>query len=203
MKKIVILIIISFFLFGCKVKKTIKNETKEVEQIESISKTETTDKSTVSEVKKEELKQVKTENKTEEKKEVEITGKAEENKPLTYYNVVDGDTIDLFKVTGNADVIFKSSYNSQNSSLNSNSTTNTENTKESEKSISNAVENVKNTIKQVQNKSVEVVKRDFQFGTYLVFFIWGIVIIVVLGLIFYLRKSNFLGGIWEKLNNKI
>lgn len=198
MKKTILLIIISFFLFGCKVKRTVKNQSKEIEKIEVISKTETTQKDTEKTSTVGEIRTVQNQTKTEDKKDLEIKAKVDDKNPLSVYNVINGDTIDIFKVTGNAEVIFKSSNNSRNSSLNNNLISNTTNTKESEKSLSNAVENVKTAIKEVQTKSVEVVKKDFQFGTYLVFFIWGIAIIVILGLIYYFRKTNLFSNIWNK-----
>jgi hypothetical protein len=198
MKKIIIAILISFFILGCKTKKILKNEVKEVEKVETISKTETTEKEKVKESAVEENKTVQKEDKKEEKTEVEITGKVDKENPVTYYNVIDGDTIDLFKIIGNADFIFKSSKSTQKSDVNNNSTTTSSNSKDNEKSISNAVENVKNSVKQVQSKTVQVVKQDFTIGSYIVFLIWGLAIIALIILIMWIRKSTW----WTSLMSK-
>lgn len=198
MRKIIIAILISFFVFGCKTKKILKNEVKEVEKVETISKTEAKEKETVKESTVRENQTVQKEDKKEEKTEVEITGKVDKENPVTYYNVIDGDTIDLFKITGNADFIFKSSKSSQKSDVNNNSTTNTSNSKDNEKSISNAVENVKNTVKNVKSKTVQVVKQDFTIGTYVVFLIWGLAIIALIILIMWIRKSTWWTSIMSK-----
>lgn len=195
MKKIIILILISFFILGCRTKRALKNELKEVIKEQVSIKEQNTEKEALIEVKKQDVKEVNIEDKKETKTDIEITGKVDKENPITYYNVVNGDTIDLFKITGNADFIFKSSNNTQKSNVNKNTSTNTTNEKESEKSISNAVENVKNTVKQVQTKSVDIVKKDLTFGTYAVFFLWGIVIIVLLVLVLWLRKSTFFTSI--------
>lgn len=198
MKKIAILILISFFVFGCKTKKTLKTESKEEVKEIVISKTETTEKEQTKESTISKIEKVQTEDKKEDKKEVEIIGKVDKENPITYYNIVDGDTIDLFKITGNADFIFKSSSNSQKSNINNNLSTNSSKEIKSEKSISNAVENVKNTIKEVQTKTVQVVKKDFTIGSYVVFLIWGLAIIALLVLILWIRKSTW----WTSIINK-
>ncbi len=194
MKKIAI-IIFSLASLGCSTKKKLVTKQREEVKETVISKTQTTQKETAKESTSVNNAQVKTEDKKESKSDIQIVGKVDKENPITYYNVVNGDTIDLFKITGNADFIFKSSNNSQKSSLNNNSTTNTTNAKESEKSISNAVENVKNTIKDVQTKSVYIVKKDLTFGSYLVFFLWGLVIIAISVLVLWLRKSTFFTSI--------
>lgn len=202
-KAIAILILISLFTFGCKTKKVMKTQSKEIEKIESISKSETIQKEDSKKTESAETKQIKKEEKSEEKSETQISGKVDKENPVTYYNVVNGDTIDLFKITGNADFIFKSSKSSQNSSLNNETSAYKSNESKDEKSVSNAVENVKNTVKEVQTKTVEVVKKDFTIGAYIVFLLWGLAIIILLILIMWLRKSTFFTGIISKIKNKL
>lgn len=199
MRIIKITLVLSLLLsFGCKTKKVVKTQSKEVEKVESISKIESTEKEVVKEAVSENVSHAKKEDKKEEKIAIEITGKVNKENPLTYYNVVNGDTIDLFKIVGNADFIFKKSSNSQNSQINNNSTTTSSNSKDNEKSISNAVENVKNVVKEAQDKTVKVVKQDFTIGSYIVFLIWGIVIIALCVLILWLRKSTWWTNIISK-----
>lgn len=203
MRKIILIIIISLLVFGCRTKKTFKNSIKETEKIESTSKTETKEIEISKEVKKEEIKEVKKEEKIDEKQDIEIKGKVDKENPITFFNVVDGDTIDLFKITGNADFIYKASRSSENSSKNNNSSTNTTNENKSEKSSSNLVDKASEVAKDFQAKSVQVVKKDFNIGTYITFILWGLAIIASIAIVFYLRKSNFFSDIWERLNNKL
>lgn len=198
MKKIILIILISFFVFGCKTKKTFKTESKEEVKEQVISKTETTEKEAVKESTVREILTVQNEDKKEDNKEIEIVGKVDKENPITYYNIVDGDTIDLFKIIGNADFIFKSSSSIQKSNVNNNSYTNTSKENKSEKSLSNTVENVKNTVKDIKTKTVEVVKKDFTIGSYVVFLIWGLAIIALLVLIMWVRKSTWFTSIINK-----
>lgn len=198
MKKITILILISFFILGCKTKRTLKNESKEVVKEEISIKQDKTEKEVLIEVENKNIKEFKIAEVKEEKKDIEIVGKVDKENPITYYNIVDGDTIDLFRITGNADFIFRSSVSAEKSNVNNNSSTNASNTKESEKSLSNAVENVKSAVKEVQEKTVEVVKKDFTIGSYVVFLIWGLAIIALLVFILWLKKSTW----WTSIINK-
>lgn len=200
MKKITILILIVSLLlsFGCKTKKVVKTNSKEELKETVIYKVETKEKETLKTTIDKSISQVKKEDVTNEKTEVEITGKVDQDNPITYYNIVNGDTIDLFKIVGNADFIFKKSNNVHKSSLNNNTSDNTKESKEGEKTISNAVENVKEVVKQVQTKTVDIVKKDFTIGSYIVFVLWGLAIIAILVLIVWVRKSTW----WTSIINK-
>lgn len=198
MKKIIILILISFFIFGCKTKRAVKNETKEVVKEQVSTKKELVEKEELKESTIREIRTVQTEDKKEDKKDIEIVGKVDKENPIEFYNIVNGDTIDLFRISGNADFVFKSSNSSQKSNVNNNSSTNTSKENKSEKSTSNVVESVKDVFKSVQSKTVEVVKKDFTIGSYIVFLIWGLAIIALLILIMWVRKSTW----WTSIINK-
>ncbi len=195
MKKIIWIILISFLTLGCRTKKVLKTESKQVETTQTNQSEKRDEINTVkdTEIKKDET--IKSEFKNEEKQQVEINGKSENDKPLSYYNIVNGDTVDLFKVTGNADIIFKSYKNTLNSASNSKYNTEYQKENKSENIISSVVNSASETVKNVQEKSVQVVKKNFSFGTYAVFVIWGIVVIALLIGIYYLRKST----IWTKI----
>jgi hypothetical protein len=175
---------------GCKTKKVLKTESQETEKTEEVLKSKTVEKEEVKNKTSVESKEEKKEDKKEEKTDINISGKVDKENPFNFYNVVDGDTIDLFKITGKADFIFKSSKSTQKSTLNNKSSDNTSDSRNSERTISNAVENVKNTVKKVQTKTVEVVKKDFTIGSYFVFFLWGLAAIALLIIILWIRKSN-------------
>lgn len=199
MKKTIILLLISFFVFGCKTKRVLKNQSKEVVKEQTILKTEIHKKDTQKETVNIEVKEDKKEETKDQKNDIQIIGKVDKDTPASYYNIVNGDTINSFQINGNADFTFKSSNSLQKSNVNKNTSTSTENEKDSEKSISNAVENVKNTIKEVQHKTVQVVKKDFTIGSYMVFLLWGLAIIAILVLVIWIRKSTW----WTSIINKI
>lgn len=198
MKKIIILILISFFIFGCKTKKAVKNESKEVVKEQVSTKKDLVEKQETKESTISKIETIQTEDKKENKKDIEIVGKVDKENPIEFYNIVNGDTIDLFRISGNADFVFKSSNSSQKSNTNNNSLTNTSTENKSEKSSSNVVESVKDVFKGVQSKTVEVVKKDFTIGSYIVFLIWGLAIIALLILIMWVRKSTW----WTSIINK-
>lgn len=190
MRKIVILILISLFIIGCKTKKVLKTENKEFYKNEETLKSETVEKEDIkNKISKESQEQNKEDTK-ENKSEIQITGKVDIKNPVTYFNVIDGDTVDLFKITGNADFIFKSLNSTKKSTINNKTTDITSDSRNSEKTVSHAVESVKKAIKEVQTKTVEVVKKDFTLGTYFVFFLWGLAAIALLIIILWIRKSN-------------
>lgn len=195
---ILILALISLLILGCKTKRVLKNQSKESERIEYTSKAKYEEKEAIKESTTVKEVQVKEAAVKEQKSDIQITGKVDAQNPMTYYNIINGDTLNLFSIRGNADFTFK--YSSVNSDKReNNSVVNTSsNTKDNEKSISNAVENVKNTVKEVQTKTVDVVKKDFTIGSYIVFLVWGIVIIVIFALILWIRKSTW----WTKLISK-
>lgn len=199
MRQITTLILISLFSLGCSTKKKVVTKQREEIKEQTISKTETVQ----SDISKMETSvknaQVQNTDKKDEKTDIQIIGKVDKENPVTYYNIVGNDTIDLLRITGNADFIFKRSQSSEKSSINNNSTTNTTKKIKSEKSLSNAVESVKNTVKEVQTKSVELVKKDLTFGTFVTFFFWGLAIIFISVLFLWLRKSTFFTSIFSNV----
>lgn len=198
MKKTILIILISFAILGCRTKKTLKNESTEVLKEQSISKIETVEKENSKESTSKESLQVKNIEKKEEKNDIQIAGKVDKENPIEFYNVVNGDTINLFRIKGNADFIFKASNKAEKSNVNINSTNSLLKQNNSEKSASNIIENIKNTTKEVKSKTVEVVKKEVTFGVYLTIFIWGIVIIGLIVLYQWVKKSTWFTSIINK-----
>lgn len=198
MKKIIFLILISSLILGCKTKRVLKNQSKEVDRIDYTSKVKSEEKEALKESRTAKAVQIKEATIKEQKSNIQITGKVDAQNPMTYYNIVNGDTLDLFSIRGNADFTFKSSSVNSNKKENNSSENNSTITKDNEKSISNAVENVKNTVKAAQDKTVDVVKKDFTIGSYIVFLVWGVIIIALFALILWIRKSTW----WTNIINK-
>lgn len=204
MKRILtIVVLISIIVIGCKTKRTLKNKSEQIDNVEVSETKKESEKTQTEASKKEEIKTDKKEEKKEEKKEVRIFGIVNKENPLNYYNVVDGDTIDFLRVTGIANVEYLTTNTNEKSHINNNSTTNTYDIKKDEKTTSGETGFTGNIIKKVKTKSEDIVKKDFQFGAYITFFVWGIVIIAILCVILWARKSDFWNEIWEKINKMI
>jgi len=129
---------------------------------------------------------------------VKIKGKVDDKNPLIYYNVHKGDTISLFTISGNAEVVIETNSDNSNHNLESYSKeTKSEDKVNSSKSES-VIDDVKSTLKKVDKKTVETVKKDLSFTTYLTFFGWGIASISLIIIILAIRKSTF----WTSIINK-
>ncbi|MFL9834992.1 hypothetical protein [Chryseobacterium terrae] len=176
--KAIIVILAVLLLMGCKTKQVVKSsETqKEFEKIDlkkdSIqNENKSQEKESISEKKS-------TEQKNQSQTEIDIVGKAEVDKPLEIYNIENGDTLQSFKVTGNANVIFRSKASKSEQIREEN---NSESLVEKFKQFSeNIVEenNVKERFQEVKDKSKEVKVKGFQAG------LWIVVTIVLTFLIF-------------------
>lgn len=195
MRKIIPIILILSLTFGCRTRRATKFKSKEVQRVDYTQK----QTESLKEAKKDIIEVVKKDNTSDIIKkantDIQIKAKIDKENPLTLYDIINGDTLSSFKVIGNAEVIFNSSRSDSNvvkakTTETTNSKT-TENNKESEGVISGAI----NTAKEIQNSTVEVVAKGFNFMTYAVFFLWGLGAIAVLGLIIYLRKINIVGKI--------
>lgn len=174
---------------GCKVKKVTKKEAKIKERTEFLTKDVKTQSEKSNILLSESKKETEVISNKEQNTSLEIKGKVEKDNPLIFYNVINGDTIDLFKVSGNADVLYKSNKSNVNSSNQVYNESNINESKKSEKTNESIVAGVVEKATEIQSKTVDVVKKGFQIGTYITFFLWGLAIIIVCGLIIYFRKT--------------
>ncbi|VXB02422.1 hypothetical protein [Chryseobacterium sp. 8AT] len=165
-------------MMGCKTKQIVKSsETqKEFEKVNSKKD------SIQNEVKNQEKEVISEKKSTDQKKdsqtEIDIIGKAETDKPLEIFNIENGDTLQSLKVTGNANVIFRSKASKSNEVKTERKS---ESLVEKFKQFSeNIVEenNVKERFKEVKNKTKDVKVKGFQAGT------WIVITIVIFFLIF-------------------
>ncbi|MEF9476804.1 hypothetical protein OWR28_02680 [Chryseobacterium sp. 1B4] len=190
MKKTTIIIIsLLLLLLGCKVKRVSKTAQSSVNETEYIKK----EIKTQQDLLKSELSVVKIDSEKQKTKlensNVEIRGKAMDKIPLTFFNVVNGDTINLLKVSGNADVFFSSNKSilDQNSSkINEN---NRNESKKAENKDEGFVSGLAKTAEKIQTKTVDVVKRDFQVGVYITGFLIAALVIIVTAIILYLKRK--------------
>lgn len=129
---------------------------------------------------------------------VKIKGKVDDKNPLIYYNVHKGDTISLFTVSGNAEVVIETNSDNSNHNLESYSKETKSEEKVNSSKSESVLDEVKSSLKKVDKKTAEVVKKDLSFTTYLTFFAWGVVAISLIIIILAIRKSTF----WTSLINK-
>lgn len=188
-KTAIILISLLFLLLGCKVKKVSKTAQSSVVESEYSKKEIKTQneglKSEISTIKVDSQRQkTKQENST-----VEIRGKVTDKIPLTFFNVVNGDTINLLKVSGNADVFFASNKSILEQNISKVNESNRNESKRTEKKDEGFVSGLAKTAEKIQTKTVDVVKRDFQVGVYITGFLTAALIIIVTAIILYFKRK--------------
>ena len=188
-KTTVIILSILFLMLGCKVKRVSKLETKKRDVIEYSKDIKEIDIQNSKIEIKDFQKQKVDQDKKEVNSDIEIRGKSDKDNPVSFYNVVNGDTIDLLKVTGNADIIFKS----RNSILTNNSNKNIESNKNKSESTSKENKGIISSVVEkastIQNKTVAVVKRDFQAGVYITGFLITAIALILFALYFYFKRK--------------
>lgn len=190
MKKTTIIIIsLLLLLLGCKTKRVSKTARYSVNETEYSNKEIKTQNEALNyelSVLRVDSQKLKTK---QENSNVEIRGKVTDKIPLIFFNVVNGDTINLLKVSGNADVFFTSNK----SILDQNSSKVHENkrneSKKAEKKDESIVSGLAKTAEKIQTKTVDVVKRDFQVGVYITGFLAVALIIIVTAIILYLKRK--------------
>lgn len=182
------MILAALLLMSCKTKQV----TKTSETLKEFEKVDSKKDSIKNEVKSQKKEIVSEKTKTDQKKEsqteIDIVGKAETDKPLEIFHVENGDTLQSFKVTGNANVIFRSKASKSNE-------VKTEKKSESfvekfKQFSENIVEenNVKERFKEVKNKTKEVKVKGFQAGTWIVITIIAVFLIFIFFTYKYFKK---------------
>lgn len=189
-KTAIILISLLLLLLGCKVKKVSKTAQSSVTESEYSKK----EIKTQNEALKNELSVLKVDsqnlNTRQEISNVEIRGKVTDKAPLTFFNVVNGDTINLLKVSGNADVFFSSNKSILEQNRLKIHENNRNESKKTEKKDEGLVSGLAKTAEKIQTKTVDVVKRDFQVGAYITGFLTVAIIIIVTAIILYLKRKR-------------
>jgi len=202
MKKIVLLILISICILGCRTKKVLRSESSETKKVEASSTSKAETKESVKESKNIESSTVNSASIKDNKSSVEISGKVNKENPLIYYNIVDGDTVGSIGISGIADFVIKNN-NSNSQSDNSNtgiSKSEAINSKSS--TVAVAVDNISKVATEAQSKTIEVVKKEFTLGVYLSWIIIGVIIIGITVGIFYIKKSTWWTKILTKFRSK-
>lgn len=184
-----ILIILSLLLmYGCKSKKILKTKSSELETIQIVSEKKEEKQIEKVEQKQETKKVDLVDQKKENKTEIEIKGKAEVGKPLEVYNIENGDTIQAFKIIGNADVSIKTKTAKSDQVKKKNSSFRSENKlEEFAKGIVNE-SNLKKTGKQINDSAKKVTTTTGTFWSFGIVFGLSTVALLIIGLLIYFKK---------------
>lgn len=184
-----ILIFLSFLLIlGCKSKKVLKTKSSELEAIQIVSEKKKEKLIEKVEQKQETKKFDLVDQKKEGKTDIEIKGKAEVGKPLEVYNIENGDTIQAFKVTGNADVSIKTKVSNSDQVKKENFSFGSENKlEEFSKHIINE-DNLKKAGKQINESAKKVTTTTGTFWSFGLIAILGVVSLVIIGLFIYFKN---------------
>lgn len=177
--KIPILLIMTILLVGCKTKQTLKHLESRKELIKNSSIVDSTARKSevVDQAVQKESKQ--SANKTEVFSESEIRGKSEVNKPIEFYNVDNGDTLQSIKVIGNADVFIKTRTNKiEQSKKDISSQSFTETLKEFSQDIVQE-NNITERVSEMKKKTKDIKLNGFQAGAWIFITIIGIVLILI------------------------
>ena len=176
MKSLIVLIILSNLFFNsCRTVRKNKVEEKEI-TVEEVKKDSTIVKDTIKErVVKEDNKVEKVIKEKQNTGEVEVTGITDASNPFELYNIQNGDTLSVTKITGNAEFIIKTKWKDNNSNIKEETAlVKLDKVAEVSRYIVSE-DNIKKTAKEIKSITKEVKKSDFPFGYYV-----SMVIIVIL-----------------------
>lgn len=186
--RIAIIIMTILLLMGCKTKTTLKNTEvkKEFEKTE-VKKDSVKKESKISD--KEAAKEIShSEQKKESQTETEIKGKAETDKPIEFFNIENGDTIQSIKVTGNAEVSIRAkTSNSDQVKKESSKETITAKIKDFSENIVRE-NNVKERVEEFKQKSKEAITRTGTFWSFGLISIFGTVALLLIAIFIYFKK---------------
>ncbi|CEJ71247.1 hypothetical protein BN1195_03592 [Chryseobacterium oranimense G311] len=190
MKKILILILLSSLVLGCRTKQKTSFYRKEgrteierlkVDSVKEINLKESTKKVTDNSVK----------NKKEEfSGDIIIKGKSDTLNPLIFHNVVSGDTLQSIMIRGKADYYIANHY--KKSSEDKKETSSKEELNVIQKTARDLVskENIKDVASKVEQGAKKIKTSGFQAGFWIVLAVLGIVAIVGFGIYKYLKRKQ-------------
>jgi hypothetical protein len=161
-----LIILSNLFLNSCRSVHKNKIEEKEI-TVEEVKKDSTVVKDTIKEkVIQEDKKVDKVNNEKQNIGEAEVTGTTDASNPFEWYNIQNGDTLSVTKITGNAEFIIKTKWKDNNNSVKE-ATTEVKIDKVAEVSryIVNE-DNIKKAAKEIKSITKEVKKSEFPFMQY-------------------------------------
>lgn len=185
-----ILIILSIFcLLGCRTKITKKEKIKSEEYSEMKFEKKLDSLVQKKEEKKESKKTEISNQKKESESNIEIKGKSETGKPLEIFDIENGDTLQVLKVIGNAEVFMKTKRSNSEIKKAEKSESEYQNVLEK---VSRAVvkeENLKKAGTEINKKAKDLKVTDTSTGIYITVISLGAVAIVMFFIFMYFKKK--------------
>lgn len=186
-----ILLILSFFcLLGCRTKTTKKEKFKSAEYSEMKFEKKADSLVQEKEEKKESKKIEISDQKKQSETDIEIKGKSETGKPLEIFDIENGDTLQVLKVTGNAEVFLKTKRSNSEIKKTEKSESVSQNALEK---LSRAVvkeDNLKKAGKTVKQSAKDLKVTDTSTGIYITAIVLGAVAIVMFFVFIYFKKNK-------------
>lgn len=188
MKQILILLILCSFL-SCRTKHKVVEVTKEARKEVLQVKIDSLKESAV----KQETKKV-TDNITQEKKDefsgdITIKGKSDSLNPLEFHNVVNGDTLQVISIRGNADYIIQNRFQRVDNKKTETGREETLNVIQKAARDLVSKETIKDVVAVVETKTRQITSKGFQAGAWIMWGVIGIVLVVSGYFYFYFKRK--------------
>lgn len=195
--KILILILLSSLILGCRTRTKTSFYSKEGKtEIERVRV------DSVNSVSVKNLQKKVSDNNVKQKKEdfsgdIIIKGKSDTLTPFVYHNVINGDTIQSISISGNAAYTINNHY--KKSEENKQESKSTESLNEVQKIARSAVskETIKDVASAVTSTAVEIKSKGFTFGAWSMIIAWGAVLIGACILLYYLSKLDWVKNFFK------
>ncbi|WP_294267754.1 hypothetical protein [uncultured Chryseobacterium sp.] len=188
MKKILILLIL-FSLAGCRTKQRAVTVTEEIRTETARVKLDSLKETAVKQETKKAIDKTAQEKKDDFSGDITIKGKSDSLNPLEFHNVVNGDTMQVISIRGNADYVIQNRFQKSDK-------TKVESVKEEkldviQKAARDLVskETIKDVAATVETKTRQITSRGFQAGAWIVWAVLGIVAILATGIYIYLKRK--------------
>ncbi|MCJ8153257.1 hypothetical protein MKJ01_05710 [Chryseobacterium sp. SSA4.19] len=198
MKKILILIFLSSLFLGCRTKHKAVTVTKEAKtEIQRVNLDSLKETSSKQETKKVIDKTIQ-EKKDEFSGDIIIKGKSDSLNPLEFHNVINGDTLQSISIRGNADYIINNRFNKMDKSKSESGKEESTNVIQQTARDLVSKETIKDVASTVMTKAKEVSEKGFTFDVWAIALIVGVVVLLLVFVYFYFRKSTWFMKIFNK-----
>lgn len=188
--KILIIILLSSLLLGCRTKHKTSFYSKEgrmeIERLKLDSVKEKTLKETTKKVTDQTIKK----QLEDFSGDILIRGKSDTLNPLIFHNVVSGDTLQSIVIRGNADYFINNHYRKSDEKKQETSSEEKTNIIQDLAKTAVSKETIKKVASEVEQKKKEVKAKGFQAGIWIVLAVLGIVAIVIFGIYKYIKRKK-------------
>ncbi|WP_126654131.1 hypothetical protein [Chryseobacterium aureum] len=188
--RILIIILLSSLLLGCRTKHKMSLYSKEGRtEIERITLDSVKEK-TVKESTKKVVDQTVKKKLEDFSGDILIKGKSDSINPLIFHNVVSGDTLQSIVIRGTADYYIKNHYRKSAEDKKENSSEEKTNIIQDLAKMAVSKETIKKVAAEVEKKTNDIKTKGFQAGLWIVLAVLGAVGIVILGIYKYLKRKR-------------